>query len=216
VGGQYREETYGHNNLQSATDQFYPSRHVVAEYTELHVPIIGPNGASGNNPSLEFIAADRQERYSDFGSTNNPQLGVTWKPLTGTRFRGTFGTSFVAPQLYEVNPVPSQVVVEGLTDPTKGPGNCTFSAVGGYHFVGASCTDTMITFGGNPNLEPEKARSWTVGLALDPEPLPGFRAELTYYDVVFNGQADRNFKRPSGPRLPTTCCAQPALCCVQA
>jgi inorganic pyrophosphatase len=30
--------------------------------------------------------------------------------------------------------------------------------------------------------------------------------------IKYEVDADRNFKRPSGSRLPTTCCAYPALC----
>ena len=182
VGAQYREESYGHNNLLSTDDQYHPSRHVDAGYAELHIPIIGRD-RDGHDPVLELTAADRQEHYSDFGSTNNPQLGVIWKPISGLKFRGTYGTSFTAPVLYELNPIPTQIVGEGFTDPKLG-GSCGFSNGG---FVG-SCTNSLIVDGGNPQLGPEKATTWTVGLDITPELMPGFTARLTYYDIVFKDQ----------------------------
>ncbi|HEY3852024.1 MAG TPA: TonB-dependent receptor, partial [Steroidobacteraceae bacterium] len=82
VGGQYRWEYFGTRFLFPATDNtFYPTRRVGSGYLELHVPILGPGGGSGGNPALELTLADRAEHYSDFGSTNNPQLGAIWKPL---------------------------------------------------------------------------------------------------------------------------------------
>jgi outer membrane receptor protein involved in Fe transport len=40
-------------------------------------------------------------------------------------------------------------------------------------------------FGGNPDLKPEKARIWTVGLDLASHASPDFRASATYYDIRF-------------------------------
>ena len=91
-------------------NSFHPSRRVGAGYAELRIPIIGEIGESRGGPSLELTLADRGERYRDFGSTNNPQVGAIWKPGAGMRIRSTYGTSFKAPLLSQLNPVPSQVV----------------------------------------------------------------------------------------------------------
>jgi iron complex outermembrane receptor protein len=42
--------------------------------------------------------------------------------------------------------------------------------------------------GGNPNLGPEKARVWTVGLDFKPPEVDGLTAKLTYYDIVFTNE----------------------------
>ncbi len=174
VGGQYRWEYFGTRFLFPATDNtFYPDRRVGAGYLELHVPILGAGRGSSGDPSLELTLADRAEHYSDFGSTNNPQLGVIWKPLTGLKFRSTYGTSFKAPLLSELNPVPSEVVPI--------PGYFLTPAPGGTPNI-------LAVFGGNPDLRPEKATTWTAGLDLEPPQLPGLTAKLTYYDIVFKDQ----------------------------
>jgi iron complex outermembrane recepter protein len=174
IGAQYRKETFGNTYLFPATDNtFYPRRNVDAGYVEVHLPVAGQSRSSHGDPTLELTLADRGERYSDFGSTNNPQVGVLWRPLSGTTIRGTYGTSFKAPLLSQLNPIPSQVV------PIPGP---LFNPAPG------GTPNTLVVYGGNPDLKPEKAKVWTVGLDLKPVQIPGFSAKLTYYDIVFTSQ----------------------------
>lgn len=174
VGAQYRKESFGNTYLFPATDNtFYPNRRIGAGYVELRVPIIGKRSGSPADPALELTLADRGEHYSDFGSTNNPQIGVIWKPSASLTLRGTYGTSFKAPLLSELNPVPSQVVPI--------PGEFFTPAPGGT-------PNTIEVYGGNPNLKPEKATVWTVGMDFKPLLLPGFYAKLTYYDIAFDDQ----------------------------
>jgi iron complex outermembrane receptor protein len=175
VGAQYRKESFGYTFILPVTDNtFYPSRNVDAGYVELHVPVIGQTSGSHGDPALELTLADRAEHYSDFGSTNNPQFGLIWKASSSVTIRGTYGTSFVAPLLSQLNPVPSQVV--------SVPGTL-FNPV-----PGQTIPNTLLLFGGNPNLGPEKARVWTVGLDFKPPEVEGLTAKLTYYDIVFTNE----------------------------
>jgi outer membrane receptor protein involved in Fe transport len=128
--------------------------------------------------------ADRAEHYSDFGSTNNPQFGLIGKASSSVTIRGTYGTSFVAPLLSQLNPVPSQVV------PLPG---AVFNPV-----PGETIPNTLALFGGNPGLTPEKAKVWTVGLDFKPPEVEGLTAKLTYYDIVFTNEiitADASFNQ---------------------
>jgi iron complex outermembrane recepter protein len=175
VGAQYRKESFGNTFLFPATiNMFYPSREVHAGYVELHVPVIGQTGSSRGDPALELTLADRGERYSDFGSTNNPQIGMIWKALPSVALRGTYGTSFKAPLLSELNPVPAQVAAFP---------NTLFNPV-----PGEAIPNTLLVYGGNPNLRPEKARVWTIGLDFKPPEVEGLTTKLTYYDIVFTDE----------------------------
>jgi iron complex outermembrane receptor protein len=175
VGAQYRKESFGSTFLLPVTDNtFYPSRDVDAGYVELHVPVIGQTTSSRGDPALELTLADRAEHYSDFGSTNNPQFGLIGKASSSVTIRGTYGTSFVAPLLSQLNPVPSQVA------PLPGT---VFNPV-----PGQTTPNTLAVFGGNPDLTPEKARVWTVGLDFKPPEVEGLTAKLTYYDIVFTNE----------------------------
>jgi outer membrane receptor protein involved in Fe transport len=176
VGAQYRKESYGNTFLVPLTDNtFYPSRKVDAGYAELRIPVLGQRSEGSADPVLEFTAADRAEHYSDFGSTNNPQFGAIWKPSSSLTVRATQGTSFKAPLLSELDPVPAQVV------PFPG---ALFNPVPG----GPPNPNTLIVDGGNPNLKPEKATHWTVGLDFKPVQIEGLSSRLTYYDIIFRNE----------------------------
>jgi iron complex outermembrane recepter protein len=174
VGAQYRRESFGFTYFYPPTDNtFYPSRNVGSGYVELRIPIAGPTTASHGDSALELTLADRAEHYSDFGSTNNPQIGAIWKPVSDLAVRGTYGTSFKAPLLSELDPVPGQVI--------PFPGTLFNPAPGGT-------PNSLFVVGGNPNLKPEKATVWTFGLDFKPEELAGLTAKLTYYDIVFKDE----------------------------
>jgi iron complex outermembrane recepter protein len=173
VGTQYRRESFGNTFYFPLTDNtFYPTRNVAGGYLELRIPVVGRSGDSHGDPALELTLADRAEHYSDFGAANNPQIGAIWKPVSRLVVRSTYGTSFKAPTLSDLNPVPSQVV------PFPG---FLFNPVPG----GAPNPNVLIVNGGNPDLTPEKATVWTVGLDFKPVEIDGFTAKLTFYDIVF-------------------------------
>ena len=167
VGGQFRRETFDDNDLVGMTD-FNPSRDIAAGFLELRVPLVGPLSSVSGADRLELILADRGEHYSDFGSTNNPQIGLVWAPLSSVSVHGQFGTSFHAPLLSDLNPVPSQVIPYPEADPRTG-----------------GITNSLIEFGGNPELQPERAHTWSVGLDIHPTDVPGLRANLGYFNIRF-------------------------------
>jgi iron complex outermembrane receptor protein len=182
AGAQYRRESFGHNNLEDTTEQFYPRRSTAAGYAELHIPLLGSTEARGES-SMELTLADRSEHYSDFGSTNNPHVGMIWKATPKVAFRGTWGTSFKAPLLSQLNPVLSGVNADAVADPAKG-GTCDPFAQGPK----GTCTTELVEFGGNAQLKPEKATIWTLGVDVKPEALKGLSANLTYYRILIKDQ----------------------------
>jgi outer membrane receptor protein involved in Fe transport len=165
VGGQFRREEFDYTDLLGMSE-FDPSQEVGAVFAEFRVPLLGPNAAGAQR--LELTLADRLEHYSEFGLTNNPQVGLIWRPVADLKARATYGTSFHAPLLNDLNPVPFQVVPLPEPDPTTG-----------------GVTNTLVAFGGNPDLKPEKARTWTAGLDFTPQAVPDFRVSATYYNIRF-------------------------------
>jgi outer membrane receptor protein involved in Fe transport len=168
VGAQYREESLVQETRAPAgSPAFEPDRDVTAGFVELNIPLLRSAEAS-SAATLDLALADRYERYSDFGSTNNPHVGVNWRPSRGIRVSGTWGTSFVAPQLSKLNPVLLQAAALPIFDP----------------LIGAP-TNVVFLFGGNPDLGPQEAESWTLGLDLQPQSLPGLQAHLSYYRIRY-------------------------------
>jgi len=181
VGAQFRREEFASSELVS-NSSFGTNRRIAAEFAELRVPLVGSVSSDSAGDRLTATLAVRHENYSDFGSTNNPQFGLIWRPSAEVKIRATYGTSFRAPILSNLNPIPSQVFPFAEPDPKSGTQSCApFAATN-------TCTDTLLVFGGNPNLEPEKAKTWTAGFEFTTPMAPGLKLEGTYYNIRFSDQ----------------------------
>ena len=175
LGSSYRAEKYNTENALSidGSDVSQPptpqaTRHVRSAFGELLAPLVSESNLLPGIRALELSAAVRYDDYSDFGSTTNPKLGLSWVPLGGVSVRGSYGTSFRAPLLSQlVTPVNSSTSF--LPDPS----------------VPSGLTDTLVYSGGNPDLRPEKATSYSAGLDVKLESLPGFKFSATWFHVVF-------------------------------
>lgn len=166
-GVHYQDESYKNLNLLTNLLAFKNNRDVYAGFAEFRLPLVGDRANSGKEPKLEMTLAGRYEHYSDFGSTGNPKVGLIWRPSTGLKFRGTWGTSFRAPVLSQLNPIPDQVVAEPIADSS------------------GKSLPAIFVFGGNPNLNPEKAKTWTVGFDWNSQEFAGLRANATYYHIDY-------------------------------
>jgi iron complex outermembrane recepter protein len=146
-----------------------PGRRVDSAYAELVVPVFGPDNALPALRKLDLDAAVRYDRYSDVGSTTNPKFGLNWTPVERMTVRGSYGTSFRAPTLPQIYGNTSQLYVQSYQNPN-----------GGAPITGVALS------GGNPNLKPETATTWSVGM--DYEPVPRLRLSLTYWSVDYKNQ----------------------------
>jgi iron complex outermembrane receptor protein len=147
-------------------------REVKAGFAELLLPIFGSANALAGLQKLELSAAVRVEEFSDFGSTTNPKYGLTWKPLDSLTLRGSYGTSFRAPTLTNIDFAAT----------------ATYSAI---TLLDPSLTQQIRVIqlvGGRPGLEPETADTLTFGIDFAPEFLPGLRTSLTYYDIDYSNR----------------------------
>lgn len=176
VGAEHRVE-YTYTSLltgQAATQVRTASdgsRNVDAVFAELFVPIVGADNAAPGLERLNLSLALRHENYSDFGSTTNPKIGVTYSPWTGLVLKGTYGTSFRAPTFTEVSTIGGGA---GLYfDTLPGPS-------GNQIGIGIA--------GGNPGLKPEQATTWSFGVDVAPVALPGFTASLNYFRIDYTDQ----------------------------
>ncbi|MCI3135386.1 TonB-dependent receptor [Phenylobacterium aquaticum] len=175
LGVQSRHEAFKPQS-ESLTSRSTPSfsggvsyrRSIDAAFAELRIPLIGPDNALAGVQALELTLAGRIERYDDVGRTSNPKLGLAWTPMDGVRVRASYGTSFRAPNLPEVFATP-------LIAPS-------FLTRNGANVL------TLIRYGGNLDLKPERATSWTAGVDLAPPALPGLKVSLSAFDVVFQDQ----------------------------
>jgi len=147
------------------------TRRVKSAFGELHVPIFGEGNSAPGVRELSVSIAARYDDYSDFGSTFNPKFGVSWKPTADFNVRASYASSFHAPVLANlVYPTSRLFYVLGLPNPDDPNGQ----------------TVTILPSSPeNPNLGPEKSKSFTAGIDWTPERISGFRVSLTYYNIRF-------------------------------
>lgn len=169
-------------------------RNVNAAYAELTVPIFGSDNARPLLQKLELSLADRAEHYSDFGSTNNPKIGLQWQPIHGLSVRGSWGTSFRAPRLVELDETANSYFIRTWPNATAVPGApTTFAPAPANSWV------IYLADAGNAHLKPETADSWTAGVDFQPDVLPGFKVSATYFSIDYKNR----ILAPSTPELLT-------------
>jgi outer membrane receptor protein involved in Fe transport len=176
IGGGIRRESF-FGAFQTAVNLPNPqagSRWVDSLYGELLLPLFGlPNRRPGLE-ALTFSAAGRLERYERLGSTFNPKLGLLWSPARGLTLRSSYATSFRAPLLseslgyYNVYLFPAAFL---YIDPSQAPAG-----------VGAALV------GNNPDVGPERSKSFSAGAELAPRNLPGLHLSATYYAIRFSNR----------------------------
>jgi iron complex outermembrane receptor protein len=147
-------------------------RDVGAGYVEVLIPVVGPDNSAPLVQSLNIDAAARYSNYSSIGSTTNPKIGVNWAPVDGLVIHGSYGTSFRAPLLSDATISTAALYVMNYPDP-KSP---TGSTIG------------IARSGGNPNLKPETAKTYSVGADYSPPSIPGLKLGINYFDIDYSNQ----------------------------
>jgi iron complex outermembrane receptor protein len=141
------------------------SRDQYATFAEINIPIV---------KTLEANAAVRYDHYSDFGGTTNPKFSLRWQPLRTLLVRGSYGTGFLAPTLYQLfTPQFGGVSQPDLSDPIRCPVT---------HVTGLDCnTQFGVLFGGDAQLKPEESEQTTLGAVW--EPIPNASLSVDWFKI---------------------------------
>lgn len=157
-----------------------------AEYGEITVPL------ASDLPMARKLSLDLANRWSQFkvkGGTGSGtahavtgRVGFKWQPIRTLLIRGTWSQSFREPSISEFF-AGQAASYNNVVDP------CISSAgtppPGTYNCPSSSPTSTYgqvrVTFGGNPNLEPERATSRQIGFVWSPQFISGLDVNADYY-----------------------------------
>jgi iron complex outermembrane recepter protein len=163
---------------------------------ELLVPVLGKDFTLPAIEALELTGAYRFVHNSIAGTANLWDAGVRWTVVPGVTFRASHGTNFRAPNLNELfepaitalntvaqDPCDTRFIALG-TNPAARLANCQalFAAhpsynggngLTGYQDPATNFATADVTTTGNPDLQNEISRTWTVGMVLQPQFLPG-------------------------------------------
>jgi len=141
-----------------------PAVKVTEAYLEGLVPLLRDAPMARH---LELNGAVRYTDYSTSGGVTTWKIGAIYEPVREVRFRGTRSRDIRAPNVSEL----------------FSPLTSTFSSILDRR-TGVN-TLTPILRGGNADLRPEVADTWTAGIVLQPDFgfLDGLRFSVDYYDI---------------------------------
>ncbi len=165
--------------------------------------------------SLE--AGIRESDYSSTGTHATYKLQVSWAPTPDFKFRAGYNRATRSPNIYEMY-FPQSIGLGGFSDPCAGAtpaysvAQCELTGVPASmygHVLDNPAGQYNTLSGGNPNLSPEVANTWTAGAVITPRSvLPGFTATFDFYNVDINstiGQLQSN-------DIQNTCATTGQLC----
>ena len=207
VGTEYRSENFNFNpdyiwsnGLQEGgapSQAINGGFHVWEGFTEMRLPLLS-DMTMAQDLSLE--GGYRYSSYSLGFNTNTYKVGLEWTPIHDVRLRGSYNRAVRAPNLNELF-TPATVGAGGNADPCWGqvdpatglvasgytPAECAKTGVSPQqygHIQVNTATQTNTKVGGNPNLQPEKADTYTFGLVYQPTWLHNFVASVDYWNVT--------------------------------
>lgn len=140
---------------------FSNDRNISSIYAESTIPLL---------KSLEASLAVRHDHYSDYGNSTTPKVGLKWSATPAFMVRGTYAEGFRAPTLVE-NSTDVRNAFVSFRDPYRCNARYT---------LGCNAQSPYES-GANPELKPETAKSYTLGLAW--EPTSSFLATLDLWQI---------------------------------
>lgn len=170
VGGGYRDNGMRFTRLvNGATQQaFDVSRHSTYAFGEVYLPFVGPEANLAGVKRLTVTGALRYEDYPGMARLATPRLGLIYAPITDLTLKASWARSFKAPTLYQ-----QYVGYQAYLLPAAAFG------------AGSGSQTVMYASGGNPDLKPERARSWTAGFVFKPTGAPELSLEASYFNIRY-------------------------------
>jgi iron complex outermembrane recepter protein len=169
-------------------------------FGEVRIPLVQ------DVPFFNDLSIEAGYRYSDYQtngdtgsnsfSTDTYKLGAEWSPVEAIRFRGSYNRAVRAPNVVELFAAQAIGLFAGVDPCANEGGNppaftlaqCQNTGVSAaqYGNIVANPAQQYNQFtGGNPNLDPEKADTYTFGVVIAPRSgfLSGFSATVDYFDI---------------------------------
>ncbi len=155
-------------------------------YAELSlVPILRQPGAEW----VEINAAARAFDYNTFGSGTTWKVGGLWRFGHGAALRGTYSTAFRAPSIAELysGQFDSFPTATDPCDTSSGQERsevamrrCSEEVADNFRETNAQLKTRV---GGNDELDPETADTWTLGAVYEPQFARGLAFTLDYFNI---------------------------------
>ena len=145
------------NILGLANTILHGKRNVKSAFAEFSAPVW---------KTVELSAAGRADKYEGLDTNYVPQIGAKWTPIETFAVRGSYSRGFRAPALNQTTPGGAQFFLSNLYDPKRCETDEETPKKGATE---QDCNKSAAGTGGaNPDLKPEKSKSWSFGFVLAP------------------------------------------------
>jgi len=171
VGAEYRRDTVDNrsdpisdiNGWRQGTFGSYKGRLEVKEaYGEMSIPLARDTGFAR---SLDLDLAGRVVEYSTVGSTAVWKVGLNYEVSQSIRLRSTYSRDFRAPKINDLF-AQANIRIGTVTD-----------------YLNNRTANVNFLIGGNPDLGPETAYTFTGGIVLQPSFIPRLQLSADFYDI---------------------------------
>jgi iron complex outermembrane receptor protein len=155
------------------------NRYVAAVFGELNVPLVGEANARPGVEALTLSVSGRYDYYQRLGGRVNPKYGVVYSPIKNLNVHASYGTNFAAPNMGLVTSI--------FSVPQYNSNQNLRVASGPYAGTLLGTINVLNIGGGNPELTPEKAKTYSLGFDYTPTiaMLDGLRFGATWYAVNY-------------------------------
>jgi iron complex outermembrane recepter protein len=187
-------------NLATASETKGDDR-VIEAFGEVEIPLLRGRSYAEN---LYVNLNGRVFDYESFGTDGVYSVGLNYQITPEYRLRGTYGTSFRAPGLYErflgdqqgflaqtsVDPCIRYAPGEGggTSNPTIAA-NCAADGLPGDY--GGAGSSVLLVTGGGENLEPETSKALTIGFIWTPT-FADINLAVDYFEIEVEDQVSSN------------------------
>ncbi len=145
------------------------SRDIKAVFVEVYLPVLD---------NLDVTLASRYDKYDGFGSTTNPKISFSYRPIEELMFRGAYSTGFKVPSFNQLfnGVTESQYTGLDLADPATCPGGVADENVAGCERI-----QPVEIFGGKEDLSPEESEQKSFGFVV--VPVDYFNISVDWWEI---------------------------------
>ncbi|MDE2562435.1 MAG: TonB-dependent receptor [Sphingomonadales bacterium] len=167
-------------------------------FGELLLPLLSDKSFAQD---LSLDLGYRYSKYDTFSGKSTWKADLSWQPVDAVRFRGGYSVAIRAPSLADLysgqsiqqGPLPGGVDPCDIHSSYRTGANASQvqalcaaqSAAAGTSTYTYSGGSAAVQTGGNTLLQPEDAKTWSVGVVLSP--LHGLHVSLDYYNINISG-----------------------------
>lgn len=157
------------NGVTTPQNQFTQRQNIGFAYGEVNIPFVDRQNRMPLVEQLRVTAALRYEDYGRIGSVATPKIGLIYEPHSDVTIKASWGKSFKAPRLYQTGSLSNAYLIPG------------------YVFVPSPSggRPVLLLGGGNSELKPERATTWTASIGYKPGFLEGFSVDAGYFNIHY-------------------------------